>query len=828
MATATYPNTQAHEARESFADIHDHRNDASTPTDFIAKSPNVLRQGSYPSTDTSIVDSVTIFPTDSPTESLTDVPTEPPTHTKSFWAHRLPSTTYNSSVPASSPPTMSDAGEVADSSATTDGIGTWKLVLAILLPLFCIAIGACVFLYCRQRRQRPKKADVEQVGDMLRDLKSSQAEVDAMRHSLHDGLERMKAIEKEADKRDSLWIRDSATADLNPSQPNLHFPPALNSLRSGSIHDPITPTPIGFRSFSPVEPRPLSGNTLQGTLPRAALGLQHTQYSRGRASSYQSAESTETAISYKPPSTIPEESAGNISSSPFDTPGKKSTDRVVAVEAEQDESPSCRGERSLTKRVSVKAKALMRRNSLLSPRAGLSPIRTNPSHPDLVPQPLAVTKHNSVRETSAEGESSLRSRYGIDKTRLRRSASNPPVNHSYLGGSDLATPTILTDKFNTTTLVEDDTGKCEDADTPLAHVELRNYTNTSIQTVQISPVTIINPSPSPLILPPPAIFTPLATQSESGTAATDSPSRSDTRSRILTPPPTVETLCVLQERRDGGNSKSIRPAKGKKNKKSKKQSSFSSAALPASDNDTKNKKNTAKIIRNTPTPPPLPVLPSRIPIAATHRRSLEAGHKIGNSLHQPPSSKNMGARKRSSMSSMRFTPSPIKRRSQFLLGASSFSSPIRGGGRASTLSSSAITSPGKQRLPPSYASSQCLPSVETMESLSSASISSSSSSDDSSSCTGKQDNNRTVPRAQQHVSVKAEQACTTTPQQQTVRPLDTNVTINRGGLNGYRGHARLLSELSATLRLVHEEEDAVSEEALSTAASTRTPAGISS
>ena len=310
---------------------------------------------------------------------------------------------------------------------------------------------------------------------------------------------------------------------------------------------------------------------------------------------------------------------------------------------------------------------------------------------------------------------------------------------------------------------------------------------------------------------------------------------------ILTPPPTVETLCVLQERRDGGNSKSIRPAKGKKNKKSKKQSSFSSAALPASDNDTKNKKNTAKIIRNTPTPPssglpppvsppkrPLPVLPSRIPIAATHRRSLEAGHKIGNSLHQPPSSKNMGARKRSSMSSMRFTPSPIKRRSQFLLGASSFSSPIRGGGRASTLSSSAITSPGKQRLPPSYASSQCLPSVETMESLSSASISSSSSSDDSSSCTGKQDNNRTVPRAQQHVSVKAEQACTTTPQQQTVRPLDTNVTINRGGLNGYRGHARLLSELSATLRLVHEEEDAVSEEALSTAASTRTPAGISS
>ncbi|KAK7987644.1 hypothetical protein PG989_007959 [Apiospora arundinis] len=347
---------------------------------------------------------------------------------------------------------MSDAGAVADPSATTDGIGTWKLVLAILLSLLCIAIGVCVFLYWRQRKHRTQKADIEQVGTMLQELKTSKAEVDAMRYSLHDGLER---------------------------------------------------------------------NTLQGTLPRAAPGLQHTQYqySRSRASSYQSAESGETAISYKPPSTIPEESTGNVSSSPFDTPGKKSTDQVV--EAEQDESPSCRGERSLTKRVGTKARALIRRNSLLSPRPRLSPIRQNPSHPDLVPQPLAVTKRNSVRETSDESNNSLRARYGIDKTRLRRSASNPPANRSHLSDSDLVTPTIPADKTNSPTLVEDST---------------------------------------------------------------------------------VETLSILQERRDGGNSNKKHGAKRSKNKKNKKQSHSSSETLLATE-DNKNKKATPKVARNTPTPP---------------------------------------------------------------------------------------------------------------------------------------------------------------------------------------------------------------------------------
>lgn len=329
--------------------------------------------------------------------------------------------------------------------------------------------------------------------------------------------------------------RDEQNAVLNPSQANLHYPPALSMLRSGSPHDPTTPTPIGFRSFSPVDPRPLSGTTLQGTLPRAAIGLQHTQYSRGRSASHQSAESAETVVSYKPPSTIPEESTGNASS-PFDTPGKNSTDRIAV--ADKDETPSQRGERSLTRRLSTKARSLRRRASMLSIRTGLSPMRPNPSHPDLVPPPLAVSKRNSVRESYADADS-LGSRYGIDKTRLRRSVSNPPARHSYIDDSDLATPTVLVDRTDTTTPMEESTGKPSDDDSLLSLFELQKYTNMSTSAGQpllaahtdLCPSPCPSPCPSSLVLPPPVILIPPATQSEHGTAATDSPSRKDSPSR---------------------------------------------------------------------------------------------------------------------------------------------------------------------------------------------------------------------------------------------------------------------------------------------------------
>ncbi|KAK8140390.1 hypothetical protein PG984_000456 [Apiospora sp. TS-2023a] len=687
---------------------------------------------------------------------------------------------------------MSDDSLAEGSAPNTDGIETWKLVLAVLLPLLCIAVGVCIFLYCRHRKQRARKTDVEQVGTMLQDLRTSQAEVDAMKEELQDGLKRVKTLETGANKRESAWARDDHNAVLNSPQANLHYPPALNMLRSGNPHDSITPTPIGFRSFSPVEPRPLSGSTLQGTLPRAAPGLQHTQYhSRARSVSHQSAESGETVVSYKPPSTIPEESTGNASS-PFDTPGKKSTDRMA--DTDENESPSERGKRNLTRRLSVKAESLRRRASMLSIRTGLSPMRPNPSHPDLVPQPLAVSKRNSVRESYAETDS-LSSRYGIDKTRLRRSASNPPANRSFISDSGMVTPTILAYQTGTTTPVEESTVRERDSGDG-------------------QPRTQKFPFPE---LPLPLPYC------------------------IITPPPTVEAMSVLHERRDGGNANNARPAKRNKNKKNKNKkqshpSNPSTTSLSSSGGDSKktvNKKkdNTVKMARNTPTPPPsgppppgsppkrpLPVLPSRIPISSSHRRSLGASHKIGGKPQNPvlPSG-TMGARKRSSLSSMRFSPSPSKRRSSFLLGVSSFSSPIRGGGgRASVLSSTVTPSPGQPRLPPSYASSQCLPSVDTMASLASATSSDSSADGTSGADTTDQTNNKPASKVQK-------QQVFTTPD---------NTTNNRGGQNGHRGHARLLSELSTTLRLVQEEEDAAAAEqaAASSAVSTRTAAagGVSS
>lgn len=304
-------------------------------------------------------------------------------------------------------------------------------------------------------------------------------------------------------------------------------------------------------------------------------------------------------------------------------------------------------------------------------------------------------------------------------------------------------------------------------------------------------------------------------------------------------------MSVLYERRDGGNGNNARPAKRNKTKRNKKQSHPSSTSLSSSGDDSKKKENTTvRVTRNTPTPPPsgppppgsppkrpLPILPSRIPISSSHRRSLGASHKIGSKPSQnpvlPPANA-MGARKRSSLSSMRFSPSPSKRRSQFLLGhASSFSSPIRGGGgRASVLSST----PGQPRLPPSYASSQCLPSVDTMASM--ASASSSNSSVDDTSCADKtDDNSRTVLHRQSDQSIKEKRPHTKKQQQQVFTTPD-NTTNNRGAQTGHRGHARLLSELSTTLRLVHEEEDAAAaEQAASSAVSTRTTvaaAGVSS
>lgn len=190
MPTNAYIYPEAQVARGGRADTSAQRTSASLPTDSVVASP-----------------------TDSPTSSLLHLAVKVPQRT-SFWKPTRPPptslTVSYTTVPLSSSPTMSDDSAAAGPAPNTDGIETWKLVLAVLLPLLCIAIGACIFLYCQQRKQRAQKTDVEQVGTMLQDLKTGRAEVDAMKEDLQNGLERVKALEGGVNKKESVWGKSKA------------------------------------------------------------------------------------------------------------------------------------------------------------------------------------------------------------------------------------------------------------------------------------------------------------------------------------------------------------------------------------------------------------------------------------------------------------------------------------------------------------------------------------------------------------------------------------------------------------------------------------------
>lgn len=118
---------------------------------------------------------------------------------------------------------------------------------------------------------------------------------------------------------------------------------------------------------------------------------------------------------YKPPSTIPEESTTGPTS-PFDTPGSTASIRVVI---EGDGSP-----RNPEARAHFRAQAAAAQksdnNTLLCP-GRFSPLRSDPSHPDLVPQPLAVIKRNSFRGSSSPHRFSWD--YDLHQKSLRRWSS---------------------------------------------------------------------------------------------------------------------------------------------------------------------------------------------------------------------------------------------------------------------------------------------------------------------------------------------------------------------------------------------------------------------
>jgi len=111
-----------------------------------------------------------------------------------------------------------------------------------------------------------------------------------------------------------------------------------------------------------------------------------------------------------PPSTIIEEEVGEENSifhaSPFDTP-------VVNDRRKQEEHRKS----GLSFSTSY--------NSLLSPPTGTTLMNRKPTHPDLVPAPLNLMKHNSVRDEGMR-ERALDLSEGIDKDLLRRSLTSPP------------------------------------------------------------------------------------------------------------------------------------------------------------------------------------------------------------------------------------------------------------------------------------------------------------------------------------------------------------------------------------------------------------------
>ena len=91
--------------------------------------------------------------------------------------------------------------------APLDLVG-WKIVLGVALPVALIAVGtAALFWYRHHQSSREKEKDLEDVGNMLEELRANQAEVAAMRESLQTGIERVKAMETEMTVRETNWSK---------------------------------------------------------------------------------------------------------------------------------------------------------------------------------------------------------------------------------------------------------------------------------------------------------------------------------------------------------------------------------------------------------------------------------------------------------------------------------------------------------------------------------------------------------------------------------------------------------------------------------------------
>lgn len=167
---------------------------------------------------------------------------------------------------------------------------------------------------------------------------------------------------------------------------------------------------IGTNSTTITAGEALMRESTPGTenIPHAAPSLESLSQSRTDATN--SAESFPYLRYAVSPSTIVEEEVDAEDSafhaSPFDTP-------VVNDRHKQKEYRKS----GLSFSTSY--------NSLLGPPTGASLMNRKPTHPDLVPAPLNLVKHNSVRDEGMR-ERALDLGEGIDKDLLRRSLTSPP------------------------------------------------------------------------------------------------------------------------------------------------------------------------------------------------------------------------------------------------------------------------------------------------------------------------------------------------------------------------------------------------------------------
>ncbi|KXJ94264.1 hypothetical protein Micbo1qcDRAFT_220868 [Microdochium bolleyi] len=156
-----------------------------------------------------------------------------------------------------------------------------------------------------------------------------------------------------------------------------------------------------------------------GTIPHAAPGLENIPQSHSRSTN--SAESFAQLRYTAPPSTIAEELCedSTYSPSPFDTPTGARDGHGRRHEQQQQQQQQQR-----LSRFSFSSSSYQQ---LPLPGLSTTMMKSNPTHPDLVPAPLnLLRKGNSVRdETPRDRDSNISE--GIDKSLLRRSLTSLPM-----------------------------------------------------------------------------------------------------------------------------------------------------------------------------------------------------------------------------------------------------------------------------------------------------------------------------------------------------------------------------------------------------------------